>query len=156
MSGARDPSTRRGLFAGWIDRIRGRGPDGLRRPYVRHHDGFVSLQFVRAQTQSRMVAGDPGRLLVDYTRTMFGALLWQPAPRVLGMVGLGGGSQLKFAHAHMPGTRIEVVMTGPWLPSMSRGLPEAVPTLAPIAKAAHVATSPDRMKRGCSGQKPSR
>ena len=73
MSGARDPSTRRGLFAGCLDRVRGRGPDGLRRPYVRHHDGFVSLQFVRAQTQSRMVAGDPARLLIDYTRTMFAA-----------------------------------------------------------------------------------
>ena len=134
MSGARDPSTRRGLFAGWIDRIRGRGPDGLRRPYVRHHDGFVSLQFVRAQTQSRMVAGDPGRLLVDYTRTMFGALLWQPAPRVLGMVGLGGGSQLKFAHAHMPGTRIEVVENNPHVVALRQafGVPDDDARLAVV------------------------
>ncbi len=134
MMKERDPSSRRGLVARWFDRLRGRGPDGLRRPYVRHHDGFVSLQFVRAQTQSRMVAGDPARLLIDYTRTMFAALLWQPAPRVLGMVGLGGGSQVKFAHAHLPGTRIEVVENNPHVVALRRnfGIPEDDARLAVV------------------------
>lgn len=102
----------RGLLGRWIDRLRG-GASGPRKPYVREHDGFVSLQFVRRQTQSRMVGNDPDRLLVDYTRTMFAALLWQPAPAVLGMVGLGGGSQAKFAYRQLPGTRIEVVENNP-------------------------------------------
>lgn len=99
-------------MARWLDRLLGRDR-GPRKPYVRRHDGLVSLQFVRRQTQSRMVDGDPDRLLIDYTRTMFAALLWQPAPAVLGMVGLGGGSQTKFAYRHLPGTRIEVVENNP-------------------------------------------
>lgn len=102
----------RGLLGRWIDRLRG-GASGPRKPYVREHDGFVSLQFVRRQTQSRMVGNDPDRLLIDYTRTMFAALLWQPAPAVLGMVGLGGGSQAKFAYRQLPGTRIEAVENNP-------------------------------------------
>lgn len=102
----------RGLLGRWIERLRG-GAAGPRKPYVREHDGFVSLQFVRRQTQSRMVGNDPDRLLIDYTRTMFAALLWQPAPALLGMVGLGGGSQAKFAYRHLPGTRIEAVDNNP-------------------------------------------
>ena len=99
-------------MARWLDRLLGR-PQGPRKPYVRRHDGLVSLQFIRSQTQSRMVGDDPDRLLIDYTRTMFAALLWQPAPAVLGMVGLGGGSQTKFAHRNLPATRIEVVENNP-------------------------------------------
>lgn len=102
----------RGAFGRWIDRLRGR-PAAPRKPYVRHHEGLVSLQFVRRQTQSRMVGGDPDRLLIDYTRTMFAALLWQPKPAVLGMVGLGGGSQAKFAYRQLPDTRIEAVENNP-------------------------------------------
>ncbi len=113
-------------FARWLERWRGRGRHPDRKPYVRRHEGFVSLQFVRSQTQSRMVAGDPDRLLVDYTRTMFAALLWQPAPRVTGMVGLGGGSQVKFAHAHLPDTCIEVVENNPHVVALRRefGIPD--------------------------------
>ena len=101
-------------------------------------DGFVSLQFVRAQTQSRMVAGDPARLLIDYTRTMFAALLWRPAPRVLGMVGLGGGSQVKFAHAHLPGTRIEVVENNLHVVALRRdfGIPDDDARLAVVVPVA--------------------
>ncbi|NYZ64155.1 transferase [Luteimonas deserti] len=112
MTDVRDKTAPGRWWQGLIARLRGRS-GGMRRPYVRRHDGFVSLQFVRRQTQSRMVEGDPGRLLVGYTRTMFAALLWQPAPQVLGLVGLGGGSQVKFAYAHMAGIRIEVVENNP-------------------------------------------
>ena len=96
----------------WLDRLRGRAGEP-RKPYVRRHDGLVSLQFVRRQTQSRMVDGDADRLLIDYTRTMFATLLWQPAPAVLGLVGLGGGSQAKFAYRHLPDTRIVAVENNP-------------------------------------------
>jgi len=99
-------------MARWLDRLLGRDA-GPRKPYVRRHDGLVSLQFIRSQTQSRMVGDDPDRLLIDYTRTMFAALLWQPAPAVLGMIGLGGGSQTKFAYRNLPDTRIEVVENNP-------------------------------------------
>jgi spermidine synthase len=94
-----------------------RGPDlvdpstgaRLRRPSVRRYRGYTALQFVRGQTQSRMRSGDPDHLLIDYTRTMLGALLLQPQPRRIGIVGLGGGSQAKFCHRHLPDARIEAV-----------------------------------------------
>jgi len=126
MRDRHDAPPSRGWFARLLGRLRGDGPDGMRRPYIRRHEGFVSLQFIRSQTQSRMVDGDPGRLLIDYTRTMFAALLWQPAPRVLGMVGLGGGSQVKFAHAQLPATRIEVVEHNPHVVALRRefGIPD--------------------------------
>jgi spermidine synthase len=94
-----------------------RGPDPvdpstgarLSRPSVRRYRGYTALQFVRGQTQSRMRSGDPDHLLIDYTRTMLGALLLQPRPRRIGIVGLGGGSQAKFCHRHLPDARIEAV-----------------------------------------------
>ena len=115
----------RGAFRRWLDRLRGASAR-LRKPYVRHHDGLVSLQFVRRQTQSRMVADEPDRLLIDYTRTMFATLLWQPAPGVLGMVGLGGGSQAKFAYRQLPETRIEAVENNPHVVALRRdfGIPD--------------------------------
>ena len=81
----------------------------LRRPKARRYGDYAALQFVRGQTQSRMRADDPDHLLIDYTRTMLGALLLRPRPRRIGIVGLGGGSQAKFCHRHLPDARIEAV-----------------------------------------------
>src|SRR5690606_41117238 len=83
-------------------RLRGVPLDPLGRPLprarVRRHDGFVSLQFVRGQTQSRMRGNAPEHLLIDYTRTMLGVRLWNPRPARVGIVGLGGGSQRSEEH----------------------------------------------------------
>lgn len=81
----------------------------LKRPSVRRYRGYAALQFVRGQTQSRMRTDAPDHLLIDYTRTMLGALLLQPQPRRIGIIGLGGGSQAKFCHRHLPHARIEAV-----------------------------------------------
>jgi len=78
-------------------------------PEVRRNWWYTSLQFNRAVTQSRMLTWWPSRLLVGYTRTMMAALLWQPAPQRIGMIGLGGGSQAKFIHRCLPDAHLEVV-----------------------------------------------
>jgi len=78
-------------------------------PEVRRNWWHTSLQFNHIVTQSRMLTWWPSRLLVGYTRTMLGALLWQPAPRRIGMIGLGGGSQVKFIHRCLPDAQLEVV-----------------------------------------------
>ncbi|MGY6519503.1 MAG: spermine/spermidine synthase domain-containing protein [Lysobacteraceae bacterium] len=91
----------------------GRGRDGHPRPFVKRGLRYTSLQFDRLDAQSRMLTFDPDRLLIDYTRTMMGALLFQPRPRRIGMIGLGGGSQAKFIHRHLPSTRLEVVEINP-------------------------------------------
>src|SRR5690554_5385243 len=92
-----------------------RDADGKRlaRPFVRRYGRYTSLQFSRKQTQSRMLTADPDALLIDYTRTMLAALLLRPDPDCIGMVGLGGGSQVKFCHRHLPRARIEVVENNP-------------------------------------------
>src|SRR5690606_41703694 len=63
---------------------------------------------------------------IDYTRTMLAALLWQPRPRRIGIVGLGGGSQVKFLHRHLPGARLEVVENHPGVIALRRsfGIPD--------------------------------
>ncbi|WP_407351260.1 fused MFS/spermidine synthase [Luteimonas sp. R10] len=98
----------------------------LRKPFVHRYGRYTSLQFTRRQTQSRMLSAAPDLLLIDYTRTMMGALLWQPRPRTIGLVGLGGGSQVKFCHRHLPQVRIEVVENNPHVIALRRefGIPD--------------------------------
>ena len=101
---------------GLLDRLlRRRGPPRL----VRHGD-LLDLRFETGVAQSRMRVDAPDELVVDYTRTMLGALLLQPAPARIGMVGLGGGSQAKFCHRHLPGAHIEAFEIDPRVLAMRR------------------------------------
>jgi spermidine synthase len=83
------------------------------RPYV--HEGLTSkaLHFSICEIQSRMKLDDPYALDLEYTRTMMGFLLFQPDPRHISMIGLGGGSLAKFCYRHLPGARIHVVEINP-------------------------------------------
>lgn len=69
----------------------------------------LDLRFANGVAQSRMHPDAPEFLTVDYTRTMLAALLWQPAPERIGIVGLGGGSQAKFLHRYLPQAEIEAL-----------------------------------------------
>lgn len=86
---------------------------------VRHGD-MLDLRFENGVAQSRMRIGAPDELVVDYTRTMLGALLLHPAPRRIGMVGLGGGSQAKFLLRHLPRARTEAFEIDPRVLAMRR------------------------------------
>ena len=120
----------------------------LRKPFVRRYGRYAALQFTRRQTQSRMLADDPDHLLIDYTRTMLAALLWAPQTARIGMVGLGGGSQVKFIHRHFPGMRLEVVENNPWVVELRRefGVPADDDRLEVVVDdgAAFVAARPGR------------
>ena len=70
-------------------------------PVVRDENGELSLHFNFPTIQSRMRVSDPGRLVLDYTRTMMGFLLLQPKPERIAMIGLGGGSLAKYCRLHM-------------------------------------------------------
>lgn len=87
---------------------------------MRRNWRYTSLQFNRADAQSRMLSLHPDRLLIDYTRTMMGVLLLHPRPARIGMIGLGGGSQVKFCHRHLPHSRIEVVENNPGVIALRR------------------------------------
>lgn len=71
------------------------------------------LRFAEGTAQSRMSRWAPDRLVIDYTRTMLGALALVPSPRRIVMVGLGGGSQAKFLYRHLPTARLEAVEINP-------------------------------------------
>ncbi len=59
--------------------------------------------------QSEMRLDDPHALVSDYTRKMMGFLLFCPEPRRVLMIGLGGGSLVKFCNRHVPTTHVTVV-----------------------------------------------
>src|SRR5690606_38357487 len=109
-----------GRLARLVGMLRDAGGARLARPFVRRHGRYTSLQFSRAQTQSRMLTADPDALLIDYTRTMMAVLLLRPDPPCIGMIGLGGGSQAKFCHRHLPRSRVEVVENNPGVIALRR------------------------------------
>lgn len=77
-------------------------------PFVQDDEGMLTLHFDRAAVQSSMDPVRPVDLVLDYSRLMMAALLFVPAPSRIGMIGLGGGSLVKYCHHHLPGARIEV------------------------------------------------
>ena len=83
------------------------------KPYIRTAAGRRSLHFSPMAVQSTMSLQHPERLLLHYTRTMMGFLLFKPAPGSVAMIGLGGGSLPKFCHRYLPHTRVVVVEINP-------------------------------------------
>ena len=87
------------------------------KPFVHRatgaNGGGLGLYFSISEIQSRMAAGDPLALDLGYTRTMMGFLLFRPLPARLMMVGLGGGSLVKFCHRYLPGTAMLVAEINP-------------------------------------------
>jgi len=82
-------------------------------PFVQDSGGAKSLHFTHGELQSMMLTDFPWRLELDYTRTMMGFLLFQPAPAHIGMIGLGGGSLAKFCHRHLRTSRMTVLEINP-------------------------------------------
>jgi spermidine synthase len=64
-------------------------------------------------TQSEMRLDDPYALVNEYTRKMMGFLAFQPRPGRVLLIGLGGGSLVKYCHRHLPSTQITAVEIDP-------------------------------------------
>ena len=82
-------------------------------PLLHEENGELSLHFGFPTIQSRMLKADPERLLLDYTRTMMGFLLFQPAPSHIAMIGLGGGSLAKYCRRHLPDAEFTAIEISP-------------------------------------------
>ena len=82
-------------------------------PLLFEANGELSLHFGFPTIQSRMIKNDPERLILDYTRTMMGFLLLQPAPRHIAMIGLGGGSLAKYCRRTLPACAFTAVELSP-------------------------------------------
>lgn len=90
------------------------------KPFVRDDGAARSLHFTLGELQSRMLLRRPGYLDLDYTRTMMGFLLFQPAPAHIGMIGLGGGSLAKFCHRQLGSSRMTVLEINPHVIALRR------------------------------------
>jgi spermidine synthase len=64
-------------------------------------------------TQSEMRIDAPYALVNEYTRKMMGFLAFQPRPKQVLIIGLGGGSLVKYCHRNLPTTRITAVEIDP-------------------------------------------
>jgi spermidine synthase len=64
-------------------------------------------------TQSEMRIDDPYALVNEYTRKMMGFLAFHPHPKHILIIGLGGGSLVKYCHRYLPTTRITAVEIDP-------------------------------------------
>jgi spermidine synthase len=71
------------------------------------------MHFTNDATQSAMSFADPDALIAHYTRKMMAFLLFNPDPRHIVMIGLGGGSLAKFCYRNLPRSRITVVEINP-------------------------------------------
>lgn len=74
--------------------------------FLHEANGELSLHFDAPSDcttiQSRMQKDAPEHLVLDYTRSMMGFLLFQPRPKRIAMIGLGGGSLAKYCRQKLP------------------------------------------------------
>jgi spermidine synthase len=88
--------------------------------YVTERSGVRSLHVGSDTIQSSMRLARPNDLELAYTRSMMGFLLFNPAPRSVLMVGLGGGSLAKFVYHRLPETAAEVLEINPDVVAIAR------------------------------------
>ena len=83
------------------------------KPFLYERDHYITLHFDFSATQSHMRKADPDKLILGYTRTMIGFLLFQPKPERIAMIGLGGGSLAKYCLRHVPDAHFTAVEINP-------------------------------------------
>jgi spermidine synthase len=84
---------------------------------VRRDGDVRALTFVRDDgqeaVQSRLDLNAPHTLMSPYARGMFASYLYQPQPRRVLIVGLGGGAMVRFLTHHEPQVEIDAVEIDP-------------------------------------------
>lgn len=84
---------------------------------VRRAGDVRALTFVRDNgqevIQSRVDLAAPHTLVSPYARSMFASYLYQPQPRRVLIVGLGGGAMVRFLTHHEPHVQIDAVEIDP-------------------------------------------
>jgi len=79
------------------------------KPYLKKYGGILALHFDALFVQSEMYIEQPDKLVFSYTRAMMSFLLFEPSPKRIAMIGLGGGSLAKYCYRYLPQTEITVV-----------------------------------------------
>ena len=83
------------------------------RPYMIEEGDSRSLYFTRALTQSGMRLSDPTALEFVYTQMMMSFLLFVHQPKHVLMLGVGGGSLVKYCHRHLLASRLTAIEIDP-------------------------------------------
>jgi spermidine synthase len=112
------------FFAHWRLRKPAHGADSV---YVTERFGVRSLHIGTDTIQSSMRLARPNDLELAYTRSMMAFLLFNPPPRRVLLVGLGGGSLAKFIYHRMPESVTEVIEVNPQVVAVARRLFELPP-----------------------------
>ena len=79
------------------------------KPFVIDDGKSRYLYFNVRLMQGAMSLNAPNELLLRYTQKMMAFLLFHPRPRRIVLIGLGGGSLVKFCHQRLPGTQLTAI-----------------------------------------------
>jgi spermidine synthase len=101
------PSPPAGLSTAEVCRLLTEG--NLVQPYLLETESERRLYFSQSNTQSVMSLRDPDALVTAYTRKMMAFLLFNPNPKRITMVGLGGGSLAKFCYRNLREAQLTAV-----------------------------------------------
>ena len=96
------------------------------RPLINETLDARTLYFSVSAIQSRMQLQRADALDLEYTRLMMGFLLFDPAPAQIALIGLGGGSLVKFCHRHLQRSALTVAEINPHVVAL-RGAFEVPP-----------------------------
>jgi spermidine synthase len=83
------------------------------KPFVIDDGKSRFLYFNVRLMQSEMSLKAPHELMLRYTQKMMAFLLFQPRPKRIDLIGLGGGSLIKFCYYKMPGTQLTAIELNP-------------------------------------------
>lgn len=83
------------------------------KPFVIDDGQLLTLYFNIRLIQSVMRLDAPGALELRYTRKMMTFLLFNPRPKRIALIGMGGGSLVKFCATHLPQCRIAAIEFDP-------------------------------------------
>ena len=83
------------------------------KPFVVDDGQLRYLYFSVRLMQSAMRLAAPDELALRYTQKMMAFLLFVPRPERIVLIGLGGGSLLKFCHRHLPTAAFTAVEIDP-------------------------------------------
>lgn len=86
---------------------------GTGKPYLKECEGILALHFDTLSIQSEMLVDLPDELVISYTKIMMSFLLFEPSPKYIAMIGLGGGSLAKYCYRYLPQTEITVAEINP-------------------------------------------
>ena len=79
------------------------------KPYLIEEGDSRSLYFTRALIQSGMRLSDPTALEYAYTQMMMSFMLFVHQPKHILMLGVGGGSLVKYCHRHLLASRVTAI-----------------------------------------------